>query len=214
MPERSNGAVLKTAISERVSKVRILPPPLLMDIVQKIKIFVEEECKKPTSKYGYEPFEYHFVPMVSCAEELAGRLGGDKEVVQIAAWLHDIGSIIYGREDHHITGAEIAEKKLKEMGYPNNKIDLVKKCIVNHRGSQNRERGTIEEKIIVEADAMSNFSNISGIFKAALVYEGMDQGEAKKSVKEKLERKWNQLSFEESKEIVRQKYEAAMLLLN
>jgi len=30
-----------------------------MEIVVSIKKFVEKECKKPSSKYGYEPFIYH-----------------------------------------------------------------------------------------------------------------------------------------------------------
>lgn len=84
-----------------------------MDTVNKIKKFVEDECKKPSSKYGYEPFPFHFVPMVNYAERLADDLGGDKEVILIASWLHDIGSIIYGRHNHHITGMKIAEEKLK-----------------------------------------------------------------------------------------------------
>jgi uncharacterized protein len=107
---------------------------------------VEEECKKPTSKYGYEPYPCHFVPMVKYAKKLAKRLKADEEVVEIAAWLHDVGSIIYGRDNHHITGAKIAEEKLKELGYPpEKKIELVKKCILNHRGSKQNKRETIEE---------------------------------------------------------------------
>ena len=86
-----------------------------MDIIATIKDFVEAECKKPTSKYGYEPFPCHFVPMVAFAKQLADQLGGDKEIIEISGRLHDLGSIIYGREDHHITGAEIAEKKLNEL---------------------------------------------------------------------------------------------------
>ncbi len=184
-----------------------------MDIVQQIKNFVEDECKKPTSKYGYEPFPFHFVQVVKYADGLANKLGGDKEVIQLAAWLHDIGSIMNGREDHHITGAAIAEKKLKELNYPSEKIEWVKKCILNHRGSQQNNRESIEEKIIADADAMSNFDNIGGIFKAAFVYEEKNQGEAKDSVREKLENKWNKLHFEDSKKIIQPKYEAAMLLL-
>ncbi len=60
---------------------------------------------------------------------------------------------------------------------------------------------------------MSAFDNLSGIFKAAFVYENLTQDEAKKSVKMKLKNKWKQLHFEKSKQIVRPKYEAAMLLL-
>ncbi len=184
-----------------------------MNIVEKVKNFVEDECKKPTSKYGYEPFPSHFVPMVARAKELSIKLGGDLEIILIASWLHDIGSIIHGREDHHITGAKIAEEKLKELNYPSDKIELVKKCILNHRGSQENKRVTIEEKIIAEADALSNFDNISGIFKAAFVFENKTQEEAKISVREKLKRKWNQLHFEESKNLIKPKFEAVMLLL-
>ena len=56
-----------------------------MSIVDKIKQFVETECKKPTSKYGYEPFSAHFVPMVSYAKQLSKELGGDEEIILIAA---------------------------------------------------------------------------------------------------------------------------------
>ncbi|MFA6514543.1 MAG: HD domain-containing protein [Patescibacteria group bacterium] len=185
-----------------------------MNIIEEIKKYVEGECLKPTSKYGYEPYAFHFVPMVHYAEKLANELGGDKEVILLAAWLHDIGSIVYGREDHHITGAKIAEEKLTEFGYPQEKIELIKKCILNHRGSKNNVLESLEEKILVEADVLSNFDNIPGIFKAAFVYEHQTQGEAKDSVKQKLINKWNQLQFKESKELVRPKYEAAMIILS
>ena len=83
-----------------------------MDIIEEVKKFVEEESNKPTSKYGSEPFTYHFTQVAKYSGQLADKLGADKEVVLISAWLHDIGSVIKGREDHHITGAEIAGEKL------------------------------------------------------------------------------------------------------
>jgi len=122
--------------------------------------------------------------------------------------------IVYGREDHHITGAKIAEEKLKEFGYPVERIELVKKCIFNYRGSQQNKRESIEEQIVAEADVMSNFDNIAGIFKAAFVYENKSQGDAKDSVRQKLERKWKQLHFDSSKKIVKPKFEAMMILLS
>lgn len=189
-------------------------PVKLMDLVEEVREFVEAECKKPSSHYGYEPFPNHFMPMVNYAQQLAEELGADREIVTIAAWLHDIGSIKHGREDHHLTGAKIAEEKLKELDYPPEKIKRVKKCILNHRSSQDNERESIEEKIIAEADAMSNFDNIAGIFKAAFVYEEKTQQEAQQSVRDKLERKWQQLHFAKSKELIRPKYKAALLLLS
>lgn len=41
-----------------------------MDLVEQVRQFVEAECKKPSSHYGYEPFPNHFVPMVNYAQEL------------------------------------------------------------------------------------------------------------------------------------------------
>ena len=183
-------------------------------IIKEAKKFVKEECKKPTSKYGFEPFEYHFIPMVGYAKELANKLDADIEVIEIAGWLHDIGSIVDGRKNHHLSGVKIARKFLNDLQYPKDKIDLVCKCIENHRGSTNKKRESIEEKILAEADAMSHFSNIAGLFKAAYIFEDLTQGEAKVSVREKLERKWNQLYFKESKDMVRNKYKAMKILLS
>lgn len=183
-----------------------------MEIVEEIRKFVESECKKPTSKYGYEPYYCHFIPMRDYAVRLAREMNADVEIVELAAWLHDIGSIINGREDHHVTGAEIAEKKLKELNYPKDRIEKIKHCILTHRGSQNIKGESVEAQIIIEADSMSNFDNIGGIFKAAYVFENLNQLEAREVVKEKLINKYNQLS-DDSKKIIQLKYEAAMLLL-
>lgn len=183
-------------------------------LVKKVKSFVEEECRKPGSNYGYGPFEHHFKPTVKYAQELAEELDADKEIVTIAAWLHDIGSIKHGREDHHETGAKIAGKKLKELGYPEEKRKKVKECIRNHRSSVDNNRETIEEKIVAEADALSSFDDVTGQFQAAFVHEGLDREEARRSVSNKLQRKWNQLHFPESREMVKPKYEAAMKLFN
>ena len=185
-----------------------------MDIVEEVRKFVESESQKPTSKYGYEPYQFHFIPMVKYAQELADELGADKEIVTLAGWMHDIGAVMEGREKHHIYGANIAEQKLRELNYPEDRIEKVKNCIFNHRGSVDNARETLEEKIVAEADAMSNFENIGGLFKAAYEFENLDQEEARKSVKAKLQRKYNKLHFEKSKEIIKPKYDAAMLLLN
>jgi uncharacterized protein len=181
-------------------------------IIEEIKKFVEEECKKPTSKYGDELYIFHFIPMHNYAMILAERLKADMEIVDLAAWLHDIGSIIHGREDHHITGAEIAEKRLRELNYPEERIQLVKRCILNHRGSVLMKKQTKEEQIIADADAISIFDNIGGIYKAAFTYENKNQEQGNKAVRQKLMNSFNKVS-PEAKEIIRPKYDAAMLLL-
>jgi uncharacterized protein len=184
-----------------------------MEITEKIRQFVEKECKKPTSKYGYDPYIYHFVPMAGYAKKLAKKFDADEEIVIIAVWLHDIGAIMVARKDHHLTGAKIARQKLEEFDYPKEKIDKVVKCILNHRGSVPRKRNSIEEQILAEADALSAFDDITNLFNCAFVWEHLSRPEAKESVRTKLKNKWKQLKFKESKELIRPKYEAAMLLL-
>lgn len=185
----------------------------MKEIMEEVRKFVEEECKKPTSKYGYKPYLDHFVPMVRYARFLAEKMNADAEIVEIAAWLHDLGSIIYGREEHHITGAEIAEKKLRGLGYPEEKIAQVKHCIISHRGSRNIRRETIESQIIADADAIDIFNDVKNRVKAATDYENKTLEEAKKSVRQKLINSFNKLSSQ-TREIAKPKFEAAILQLN
>lgn len=183
-------------------------------LIEKTRSFVLSECKKPESHYGLQPFDNHFVPMVRHALDLAKKYKADEEIVALAGWLHDIGSIVNGRKDHHKTSANIAEEFLKKQNYPADRIKLIKDCILKHRGSIRSNRVTLEEKIIAEADVMNNFDNIAGPFMAAFLYEGLDQKQATRSIREKLKRKWRQLHFPESKRLLKKKYEAAMLLLS
>jgi predicted metal-dependent HD superfamily phosphohydrolase len=77
-------------------------------------------------------------------------LGRDEmEIVTIAAWFHDVGYIeVY--KGHEEKGAEIAERFLRENGYPAEKIAKVVGCILATRMPQ-RPTGLIEE-VICDAD--------------------------------------------------------------
>jgi uncharacterized protein len=182
------------------------------DILEEVKKFVEEKCKN--HNLGEEIYFNHLIPVVNYSKKLAKEKDVNLELVEIAAWLHDIGSIVYGRENHHITGAKIAEEKLNELFYDKDKIELIKKCILNHRGSQKRFLGSVEEQIIAEADCLTFFDNLEGYFLWVINEEGIkNQKLIRKSVKQKLQNKWNQLSLD-SKKLIKLKYEAAMLLFS
>ena len=185
------------------------------EIIDKIREFVKEECQKPENKYGFEPYINHFFPTARMVVILGREKGLSEEqleVLEIAVWLHDIGSIIISRENHHITSCEIAEKKLKEIGYDKGKIEKVKKCIFSHRGSLKILRESNEAEVLAEADALSHFDAFAGLFQAAFVYEKKGRVEARKSVLEHLKGSYEKLSSE-GKEIIQPKFEAAMLLL-
>jgi len=69
---------------------------------------------------------------------LAKEYNADVEIVELGV-IHDISmpSNIGPQEEHHIYGAKIAEELLTKYNYPQDKIERVKQCVLNHRGSKN-----------------------------------------------------------------------------
>jgi len=183
-----------------------------MDLVEEVRKYVENECKKETNFFGMSAYDNHFVSMVKYAKQLAKETGADLEIVELAAWLHDIASILGDYENHHIIGAKHAEELLKRYNYPLDKIERIKHCIIAHRGSKDIPRDTIEAECIADADAMSHFDNIGGLFNLALVTRRLEIGEAQVFVKEKLKRSWNKLT-PRAKDLVKPRYDSAMILL-
>ena len=183
------------------------------DIIEYLHKEVYRRCKLPTNKFGMGCY-YHIEAVVKNAEVLAEKYGADKEVVIIAAWLHDIASITdYSMyEEHHKYGADIAKEILNELNYDKEKIALVQKCILNHRGSVKLERNSIEELCVADADAISHFDSVPSLLYLAYVEKGMDIEHGASFVRGKLERSYNKLS-DENKEIYKEKYEQVMDVL-
>ena len=66
-------------------------------MIEKIKNIVKKECEKDNWSW-----DYHMVSVVKYAHQLAEKLGADKEIVEISAWLHDITRLKGDPENHHI----------------------------------------------------------------------------------------------------------------
>lgn len=183
------------------------------DIIKFLEVEVKNRCEKETNFFGVGAY-YHIKSVVKNAIILANEYGANEEIVIIAAWLHDIASItdynLY--EEHHIHGANIAKEILEEFNYNSEKIKLVQKCILNHRGSKLKEKDTIEELVIADADAISHFDSVPSLFYLAYMQRNLDIAEGTKFVKEKLERSYNKLSAK-SKKLYNKKYKEVINLL-
>ena len=183
------------------------------DILKNLQQEIYDRCQKETNKFGMGCY-YHIVAVVKNAEILAEEYGADKEIVMIAAWLHDIASIteysLY--ELHHIHGAEMAYSILKEYGYEDKKILLVQKCIKNHRGSISLEKNSIEELCVADADAISHFDSIPSLLYLVYAERKMNYEDGKRYVKEKLVRSFSKLSAQ-SKKYYKNKYQQVMEIL-
>jgi len=172
-------------------------------------------------KYEEGDFKYHISAVVKNAMLLAGRLKADKEVVEMAAYLHDIARSL-NREDvkefvkeniHHIEGAEQSKEFLKELGYDNEFIEKVAHCVLAHRGRAEPNPETLEAKIVACADAMAHFDTFLDLFNVFLKTADSFE-DAVIRIEKKMQRDWEiKLTLPEAKEIVKEKYEAIMLLI-
>ena len=94
---------------------------------------------------------------------------------------------------------------MTELNYPKERIEHVKNCVLNHRGSKDRPRNTIEEQCVADADVIAHFDCIPSLF--SLVYKEMNLSilDGKEYVRKKLERDYNKLS-ERTRKILEDRY--------
>ncbi|MCX6748340.1 MAG: HD domain-containing protein [Candidatus Pacearchaeota archaeon] len=170
----------------------------MINITEKVRKFVEEECSKPKARYK-GAFKEHFIPVVKYSLKMAEQENADKEILEIAAWLHDIGSIRGDPNNHHVSGAKIAEEFLSQQKYPIEKIAKVKELILSHRSSLNIKSDSKEVQILKDADTMAHFDNIKGITER--VFNG-----DKEYTLDKLERSYNKLS-DKAKLVIKERLE-------
>lgn len=162
------------------------------EIILKVREFYEESFKNACPELQ-SFFRIHTKDVLENALILAKKRGADLEIIEISALLHDIASLQGLYEEHNVKGAEIAEKLLSDLKYPLDKIKRVKNIILNHRGSKPRNVTTIEEQILIDADAMSHFNEIETLRE--------NYYPSNKKVLEKLERSYNKMSPEVQVEI-------------
>ncbi len=184
------------------------------NLISKLSLLVEEACNAQTNTFGYGIWSHHIKPMLSIARKLALQLGADEEIVTIAVLLHDYAGIRdeSKHQDHHIYGADEAERILVEYAYPRQKIDLVKECIISHRSSVSISRDTKEQQCVADADAIVHIEQFPSLFFLAYHNLGMGIDEGLNSVRKKLERDWRKLS-RNGKQAIRKKYEMLQALL-
>jgi uncharacterized protein len=86
----------------------------------------------------------------------------DLDILRTVALLHDIARTREDKTghthvldvDHAVLGAEISDKILRELGYPEEKIERIKHCIASHRFRGGNPPNTIEAKILSDADKL------------------------------------------------------------
>lgn len=183
-------------------------------IIKKIETLVEKACANDNNVFGYGIWTHHIKDVVGIGKKLAKIVNADSEIVEISALLHDYSGIRDHslHKEHHIHSATYAEKILRELNYPEDRIDSVKHCIETHRGSVKTKRNTPEAECLANADAMAHIENVSSLFYLAYFKHRMQIDEGRDWIYKKLQRSWKKIS-PEFQSIVELKYRSALEIL-
>ena len=121
---------------------------LLLDVESYAVNFITRNVSKDYSFHDLQ----HTISVVKAAQRIGKAMNieeEDLEVLQIAAWFHDLG-YDQGKEGHEERGCEYVVNFLKPLGYPSNKLEKIQTVI---RSTQlNKTPNTDLEKIICDAD--------------------------------------------------------------
>jgi len=116
--------------------------------------------KEARLRWGTEDLDFnyrweHVRAVVRLALRLAELTGADREVVEAAAWLHDICK--RGRDDEHGRhGASAARELLPQTDFPPHKIEAVADAIFKHVGLFTHEPiEPLEAAVLWDADKLS-----------------------------------------------------------
>jgi uncharacterized protein len=146
---------------------------------------VQEQMRKATEKeakrrYGsaYPAFNYrweHVTAVVTLAIRLAILTGADRDVVEAAAWLHDVRKD--AGDDHPKMGAKFAREFLPKTDFPQKKIECVAKAIEDHMGLWlDKPLKNLESQVLWDADKLSKIG-----LTAAMHWTANDIGRNKRS---------------------------------
>lgn len=97
----------------------------------------------------------HVQAVVTLANRLAALTGADADVVEAAAWLHDVCKWTHG-ETHAEAGAAFARAFLPTTNFPPEKIDAVATAIAAHQGLYREDSlEGLEAQVLWDADKLA-----------------------------------------------------------
>jgi uncharacterized protein len=125
------------------------------------------------------------------------------DVLVAGSYLHDLGRHHIQDVAHGDLGAELAKPILEKIKFPQEKMENTLHTIRVHDVTYlNKDRHTIESKILFDADKLDSFGTI-GVLRNILVHYN------KRSIDyilNELELKWNELALDITREYAQEEY--------
>lgn len=170
------------------------------------------EARNPLRSHGPD----HHERVYKYALELASRVGSiyDEEILAGAALLHDLAAYYPDEvgDEYHDHDHVIAEKALRSIGFPEEKIAVTCTAIAHHGSSAEyrREDESIETKLLRDADKLDVFGPLGTariIMVRTLKGDTLEQIVDDFWTRGHLQRKWDSISFEEARAMAKGEYE-------
>jgi uncharacterized protein len=123
-------------------------------------IEISHSFHKDFGCHGWE----HTERVIGLCKFLGQKLEADMKVLIPAAILHDIGR---GNQDHAIQSSKMSEPILNSLGFDNDSIGKIQKCIITHSFTSNLHADSLEAMILSDADKLDATGAI-GVYRAAM----------------------------------------------
>ncbi len=118
----------------------------------------------PGFNYRWE----HVKAVVKLANKLSKLTGADPEIVEAAAWLHDIAKI--KGERHPQVGAKLAKQVLGRTNFPPEKIKKVAQSIADHQGLWlNKPLKSLESQVLWDADKLTKIGATAAMHQSGML---------------------------------------------
>lgn len=176
-------------------------------IETQVKKYVKDACARSENVFGKSFFEQHLLVVAEYGDRLADKVGGDKEIIHLATYLHDISAVkdFSTLPNHAVISGELAQDILMDYGYPQAKIDIVKRSISNHVTPIQLQDGLIEEVCLSNADAISQIINPAYWLYFVYCIRKMDFDEGRSWLIDRVESNWDKLIIP-AKELIEEQY--------
>lgn len=183
-------------------------------VKEKLLEYVKQSCEYDRQDSWNKHIYQHIKNVYRYAHDLAIKRGADVEICELGALFHDMSKVAnFGpRDEHEKYGAQMARSILTELGYPDNKIDLVEKCVLHHSSDKDCTRDTLEEQIVADADVISHLDGIPFLFFLAYNRKQLSAEKGSEFVKNKLTQDFQKLSPQGQKEL-KERFDIIMKML-
>jgi len=159
----------------------------------------EVECYVKSMKWTPKNYYWkHAFQVRDFALMIQEKIGGDKDVVELSALLHDIGKAKVLAPGHEKISATLTQKLLTKLGIAKAKVSKITECI------KYENFDTLESKILRSADSMSLIMDKSG---GREWYFNIILKSDNNLIRKEIEKAFSEIEFDFAKEYVNKNYE-------